>query len=283
MDQKFSRRALLTASLSLPLMGFSTADSLFAPKSKLLPGSDKFTPGSELRVGHTSWDKLLERHLKVDAAGIARLDYGGFTARDKAALKGYIDMLSAAPVGMLDRPEQLAFWINLYNAAVVQTVLQAYPVTSVQDIDTSPGLFASGPWKAEAVRVGAKSLSLDDIEHGIVRPIWNDPRIHYALNCGAVGCPNLRGEAYVAERIDLQLDEQARLYVNHPRGLLINASGGLVVSKIYAWFCNDFGGTDRRVIQHLRQFADPALKQRLQPISGIADARYDWALNDHAK
>lgn len=282
MSHGFSRRAVLGIGASLPLMGFSTADSLFAPKPKLLPGWDAFSAGSVVAVDHGAWGRLLAKHVEPDSGGIARVRYGAFSDADKAALDAYIASLSATPIGTLDRPEQLAFWINLYNAAVVRTVLRAYPVASVQDIDTSPGLFTSGPWKAMTVRVGAKPLSLDDIEHGVIRPIWNDPRIHYAVNCAAAGCPNLRGEVYSAARIDQQMDDQARLYVNHQRGVMIDASGGLIVSKIYAWFCDDFGGSDKRVIRHLQQFAAPALKQRLQSISGIADARYDWSLNDIA-
>jgi len=261
------------------LMGFSTADSLFAPKAKALPGWDAFTQGSPRRVDHSPWSALLAKHVRLDSAGIARVNYGGFSGADKVDLTRYIDSLGKTDLQALDKPEQFALWINLYNAAVVNTVLAAYPVASVQDIDTSPGLFSSGPWKAKAVTVSGKALSLDDIEHGIIRPHWQDARVHYVLNCGAVGCPNLRAKAYDARRINVQLEAQARIYVNHPRGVTFDPSGGLVVSKIYAWFCDDFGGTDGAVIRHLQRYAAPELANRLMPITGIADARYDWALN----
>ena len=280
MHAQMTRRLFVSAGLSLPLMGFSTAESLFAPKAKALPGWDVFTSGSTRRIDHTAWSALLAKHIRLDTAGIARIAYGAFSGTDKAELARYIASLSKADVAALDKPEQYALWINLYNALVVNTVLAAYPVASVQDIDTSPGLFSSGPWKAKAVSVAGKALSLDDIEHGIIRPHCEDARVHYALHCGAVGCPNLRAEAYEAGRIDSQLEEQARIYVNHPRGVTFNLSGGLVVSKIYAWFCDDFGGTDRAVISHLQRYAAPELANRLKPITGIADARYDWALNN---
>jgi hypothetical protein len=260
-------------------MGFSTAESLFAPKAELLPGWDAFSSGSQRRVDHNEWSALLAEHVRTDAAGIARVNYGGFSGADKAMLARYLQSLSAIDVKALDRSEQLAFWINLYNAAVVNTVLSAYPVASIQDIDTSPGLFSSGPWKAKAATINGKALSLDDIEHGIIRPVWGDARIHYAVNCGAAGCPNLWAEAYDAAKLDVQLDEQAKLYVNHPRGVTFDASGGLVVSKIYAWFCDDFGGNDRKVIAHIQKYAWPPLAERLAGMSGITDARYDWSLN----
>ena len=279
MHTQMSRRLFVTAGLSLPLMGFSTADSLFAPKANTLPGWDAFTQGSPRRVDHSPWSALLAKHVRLDSAGIARVNYGGFSGADKVDLTRYIDSLGKTDLQALDKPEQFALWINLYNAAVVNTVLAAYPVASVQDIDTSPGLFSSGPWKAKAVTVSGKALSLDDIEHGIIRPHWQDARVHYVLNCGAVGCPNLRAKAYDARRINVQLEAQARIYVNHPRGVTFDPSGGLVVSKIYAWFCDDFGGTDGAVIRHLQRYAAPELANRLMPITGIADARYDWALN----
>jgi hypothetical protein len=259
MHTQMSRRLFVTAGLSLPLMDFSTADSLFAPKAKALPGWDAFTNGSTRRVDHSPWSTLLAKHVRLDSAEITRVNYGGFSGADKAELTRYIDSLGKTDLQALDRPEQYALWINLYNAAVVNTVLAAYPVKSVQDIDTSLGLFSSGPWKAKAVTVSGKALSLDEIEHGIVRPHWKDARVHYVLNCGAVGCPNLRAEAYDAHRIDVQLEEQARIYVNHPRGVSFNLSGGLVVSKIYAWFCDDFGGTDSAVIRHLQRYAAPQI------------------------
>lgn len=275
-----TRRLFVAAGLSLPLMGFSSADSLFAPKPKALPGWDAFARGSTRQVDHKPWSALLAKHVRRDSAGVARVHYAGFTSTDQGQLQRYLKSLEGTDVAALDRPEQYAFWINLYNAVVVHTVLAAYPVASVQDIDTSPGLFSSGPWKAKAVTIMGKTLSLDDIEHGVLRPYWQDARVHYALNCGAVGCPNLRAEAYDTRRLDAQLDEQAKLYVNDPRGVAFDPSGGLIVSKIYAWFCDDFGGTDRAVVRHLQHYAAPNLAKRLAPITGIADARYDWALND---
>jgi hypothetical protein len=172
--------------------------------------------------------------------------------------------------------------VNLYNALTVQVILDHYPVDSIRDVDISPGWFADGPWGKELIAVEGTALSLDDIEHRILRPIWQDPRIHYAVNCASIGCPDLQPEPFTADGLDAQLDAAARAYVNDPRGAEVTGDG-LVVSKIYTWFQEDFGGTDIGVIRHLRQHADAELKAQLDGVDAIADSRYDWSLNDTAR
>jgi hypothetical protein len=174
---------------------------------------------------------------------------------------------------------QAAFWVNLYNALTVRTVLQHYPVAGIREIDISPGLFADGPWGAELVEVEGVPLSLDDIEHRILRPIWRDPRIHYAVNCAALGCPNLQREPFAAARLDAQLDAAARAFVGHPRGVAIE-DDELIVSSIYRWFSEDFGADDAAVIAHLRTYAPPDLARDLAGFTRIEDYAYDWNLND---
>jgi hypothetical protein len=158
-------------------------------------------------------------------------------------------------------------------------VLEHYPVDSIRKIAISPGLFSAGPWGKKLVTVEGKALSLDDIEHRILRPIWRDPRIHYAVNCAALGCPNLQPEAFTADNEEALLERAAHDYVNHPRGATV-ADGKLTVSSIYVWYQADFGGTDRGVIAHLQHYAAPALAAALAPIERIGADRYDWSLND---
>lgn len=160
----------------------------------------------------------------------------------------------------------------------VKTVLEHYPVDGIRDIDISPGLFADGPWGKELVEVAGEPLSLDDIEHRILRPIWRDPRVHYAVNCAALGCPNLAPRAFTAANTEAQLEAAARAYVNHPRGVMARR-GKLVVSSIYIWFKADFGNTDPGVISHLKAYARPDLAARLMDARRIDDHTYDWALN----
>ncbi|MEA3277310.1 MAG: DUF547 domain-containing protein, partial [Pseudomonadota bacterium] len=136
---------------------------------------------------------------------------------------------------------------------------------------------ADGPWGKKLVTVEGVALSLNDIEHRILRPLWDDPRIHYGLNCAAVGCPNLVRNAYRGTSVDRQLDAGARRFVNSPRGVWFD-NGRLGVSSIYAWFKEDFGGEDAHILAHLKSYADPDLKARLDGVQRIREHRYDWSL-----
>jgi hypothetical protein len=250
-----------------------------APKSERWPRWEAQDSASTARIDHGAWDGLLARHLVEGADGINRFRYGRVAGADKAALDGYVAMLAAQGVTKLARAEQRALWTNLYNALTVKVVVEAYPVASIRDIRISPGLFASGPWGKKLVRVEDEMLSLDDIEHRILRPIWNDPRTHYAVNCASIGCPNLQKRAYTAANMEQLLDAGARSFVNHARGAEV-VDGKLTASSIYVWFKSDFGGSDAGVIAHLRRHARPELAQALAGIGRIAGDRYDWTLND---
>jgi hypothetical protein len=183
------------------------------------------------------------------------------------------------PVRSLRRDEQLAYWINLYNALTVKVILDHYPVKSIRSIDISPGFFSDGPWGKPLVRVEGKEMTLNDMEHRVLRPIWKDPRIHYAVNCASLGCPNLQPRAFTAENAEELLALAAREYVNHPRGVSVD-KGWVRVSSIYVWFKEDFGGTDEGVIEHLRRHASGALPEELRRVDGISEHHYDWSLND---
>jgi hypothetical protein len=270
---------LLLAVLVLPLAGIASLEALFAPKAELWPRWQAHDPASGETVDHAVWDRLLGRYLARDETGLNRFDYGAVSAADRSALDGYLAALAARAVGHLNRDEQRAYWINLYNALTVQVVLAHYPVESIRDIDISPGLFASGPWDKALIAVEGEDLTLNHIEHRILRPIWRDPRIHYAVNCASVGCPNLQTRAFTAANTEALLEAAARDYVNSPRGLVL-ADGGLTVSSIYVWFNEDFGGSDAGVIAHLARFAAPELAARFSGVTAIAGHAYDWRLND---
>ena len=127
--------------------------------------------------------------------------------------------------------------------------------------------------------VEGKQLSLDDIEHDIMRPTFKDPRVHYSVNCASFGCPNLPARAWSAATLDKDLEEAARAFVNHPRGVAVTEPKKLKVSSIYKWFRDDFGGTDAGVIAHLRKYARPELAAVLDGGAAIAQDDYDWSLN----
>lgn len=228
-----------------------------------------------------AFDGLLARYVAASADGINRVDYGRWRANaaDRAALGAYVNDLAAQRPSTFARERGLAYWINLYNAVTLQVILERYPVRSIRDIRSEGLDLRPGPWRTRRVTVAGRRLSLDDIENAVLRPTYRDPRVHYAINCASLGCPNLMTRAWRAETLNADLDAAARAYVNHPRGVSVNGDGALRVSSIYRWFREDFGGTDASVIAHLRRYASPELVARLRNATRIAGHGYDWALN----
>jgi hypothetical protein len=243
-------------------------------------GPQAFWPSTAGRetLDHGGWTRLLARHVSRGADGVDRVDYRAWqaSAADRSALAGYLSMLQAKDPRRLTRNGQMAYWANLYNAETIRLVLAAWPVGSIQDIRPNP--LAIGPWKTPTLSVMGTILSLDQIEHRILRAGFKDPRVHYALNCASVSCPDLRRQAWTADSLETDLDVAARAYVNHPRGARM-VRGKLVVSSIYVWFKADFGGDDAGVIAHLSRYAEPALKTQLATVSSIGGNAYDWRLN----
>ncbi len=265
----FSILFLLTAALS----------ARAAPESVLW---DRWTPHDDdatFTIDHSAWTAFLRHYVGTGSDGVNRVAYGQVTEADAKKLDEYIGRLTLAPIPTYSRRVQLAYWINLYNALTIRVVLAHYPVESIRDIDTSPGWFSVGPWGQKLVRIDGVKLSLDDIEHRIVRPIWKDPRVHYALNCASVGCPNLQRVAYTGKTVEHMLDRAARDFVNHPRGIRIDERG-MEISSIYKWFIKDFGGTFGSLLAHLRKYAEPDLRRRLGDVRRIDSDSYDWRLND---
>lgn len=250
-----------------------------APKADLSERWLAHDPRATAPIDHGLWDSFVRKYVVTGPDGINRVRYGQVSSRDRKSLAVYIAALQQTRISAFNRDEQRAYWINLYNALTVQVVLGHYPVKSIRDIDISPGFFAVGPWRKKLARVEDEPVSLDDIEHRILRPIWRDPRLHYAVNCASIGCPNLQREAFTAQNTEALLDRGAREYVNHPRGARVE-NQRLYVSSIYEWFRQDFGGSDAGVIEHLRRYAEPDLKRKLEAVSRIAGDQYDWSLND---
>ena len=260
------------------LMGFGSVERLFAPKADLWPRWELNDPDSSKSIDHSSWNDLLSRNVRKRNDGVNLFNYAGISDADRSNLAGFIANLSGISISQYNRAEQLAYWINLYNALTVQVMLDHYPVDSIRDIKISPGLFVIGPWNASIVSIEDENLSLNDIEHRILRPIWRDPRLHYVLNCASIGCPNLLNRAYPSSGMDKLLDQAATTYVNDPRGVSI-VNGKVSVSKIYDWFIADFGGSEKTVLRHIQQFAKPQLAARLREIGKLSGEHYDWSIN----
>ncbi len=249
-----------------------------APQAEAWPRWQGSEAQSTRQVDHGTWAHFLGSDLVPGQNGEPnRLRYGAVSAADRAALQDYLKALGSVPVAKLNRAEQKAYWINLYNALTIATILGHYPVQSIRDIKS--GWFSPGPWDLKLTTVDGTRLSLNDIEHRILRPIWHDNRVHYAVNCASLGCPNLQPEPFTAENSERLLDQAARDFVNSPRGARFDGSS-LVLSSIYDWYQVDFGGTESGVLAHLERFASPELAARLRTFGGDVTYQYDWRLND---
>ncbi|MEM7222309.1 MAG: DUF547 domain-containing protein [Pseudomonadota bacterium] len=275
-----ARRALLAlTALAAVSMGLVQA-SQAAPSAELWARWSTHDANAQTTIDHRAWDRFLKRYVTERPGRANLVAYGKVSRADARALQGYIDGLAALPISTYNRPEQFAYWINLYNALTVNVVLDHYPVKGIRDIDISPGWFADGPWGKKLVTIEGEDVSLDDIEHRILRPIWQDPRIHYAVNCASIGCPDLVKQAVTADNAEAYLTAGARNYVNDPRGAQIRG-GKLYVSSIYNWFEEDFA-VDGGVVAHLKKYANPDLASYLAQIDEVSGDGYDWALNDAA-
>ena len=241
---------------------------------------------------HTAWTTLLKKHVVLlDGGKASQLRYAGMAA-DSAALKAYLATLSAvkpADFDAFNKPQQQAFLINAYNAFTVDLVLTRYPkLASIKDL----GSLLQSPWKQKFVPLLGITTSLDGIEHEMlrVRGRYDDPRVHFAVNCASISCPMLREEAFVAERLDAQLDEQAQRFLSdRSRNRWNPATGKLEVSKIFDWYGEDFKLGHRGIASlpaFLARYADrladaPADRERITaqkvPLSFLD---YDWRLND---
>jgi hypothetical protein len=253
-------------------------EKLFAPKAELWSRWIEYDEASSRRIDHSPWDRFLKLYVIEGKDIINRVAYERVSESDLAALSRYISFLASIPVSSYSRSEQFAYWVNLYNALTLQTVLEHYPVNSIRDIDISGGLFSDGPWRRKLIEVEGEAVSLDDIEHRILRPIWKDPRIHYAVNCASLGCPNLQPVAFTAENAEELLARGARDYVNHPRGVRVSRDS-LTLSSIYSWFEADFA-KDGGVLAHVQRYASPDLADELKRFDRAGKYEYDWSLND---
>ena len=287
----FNFNARLILHLLLVMFFLSTlAQPLQAtPKARLIPFWNKSDELNKTSIDHSGWGKFLRQYARAHTDGINRVDYARVTAADKEQLDSYIKSLKSIAIRSYNRNEQFAYWVNLYNAATVQLVLANFPIKSITKI--SFGLFSFGPWDEPLLKIEQQHLSLNDIEHGILRPIWRDRRIHYVVNCASMGCPNLLLKPFSAMGIEAQLAQAEGAYIDHPRGLRIEGNT-LHLSKIFSWYASDFAASESELAASLikiktRKFAADDEKA-LEPYKSWQDLSanrrsirysYDWALN----
>jgi len=248
---------------------------------------------------HPAWDALVKKHVKlIDGGKSSQVRYAAF-AKDRAALGAYlaeVSKVSEAQFKSWPRAERMAFLINAYNALTVELILGKYPdLKSIRDLGS---IFFNSPWKKKFFTLFGRESFLDEIEHGMLRKpgAYDEPRVHYAVNCASIGCPMLREEAFVAPRLDAQLEEQARRFLSdRSRNRFNPASGALEVSEIFNWFKEDWSSGYRGMgaagpvtsrEQYFARYADlladqPAHREIVAAgRAPIGHLDYDWSLND---
>jgi len=247
--------------------------------------------GQDFDHSHKAWDVLVKKHVVLIAGGNAsQVRYAEF-AKDRAALKSYLDSLSGVPEVQFNawpRAQRMAFLVNAYNAFTVELVLAHYPVKSIKDIGNN--LF-SNRWKKKFFRLLGEDSYLDRIEHEILRKpgSYDDPRVHFALNCASVGCPMLREEAYVAPRLEAQLEQQAVRFLSDRSRNRVSVQGALELSMIFDWYKEDWSGRmaaipsrEKYLAKYARFLTDDPQHQKRIAEGGapFTFLDYDWSLND---
>lgn len=245
-------------------------------RSALLLGATA-TVATAQTVDHSAFDALLQQHV-VDGM----VDYDAF--KSAPSFRRYLNSLATVDPARLPRAEQLALWINAYNAYTIQLINIHGERTSIRNINKTFGLKLKGPWGEPLARVGGKDYTLDDIEHRIIRPTFKEPRIHVALVCAAMGCPPLRSEAYAAARLEQQLDEQATIFITRSpaKNRVDVASRTVYHSMIFGYYKDDFGGSIQGSARFMARYFPPGSPERLLLEGGdfrAVETDYDWTLN----
>ena len=235
-------------------------------------------------VNHARFDRVLTEY--VDAAGF--VDYARLQAHADSLLRPYLQQLAETDPAALDREARLAFWINAYNAYTIKLILDHYPVESINDIKPGAGPAVpkvNSPFKLDVGEVAGEVRTLDEIEHGIIRERFDEPRIHFALVCAAVSCPRLRKEAYTGDRLNDQLDDQARTFLHDTDKNVVPAGEERVaLSRIFKWFDEDFGGSSGSIQRFIAPYFDGNVRTNLEQAGyDVSYREYDWSLNDQSR
>ena len=249
-----------------------------APKSDAWAIWDASDESNTASIDHSDWQHVLETYVVGDGNGLNLFNYGGVSAEDKKRLDTYLDTMQNLDPRAYSSDEQEAYWINMYNALTVKLIVDNYPVKSITKLG---GLLSFGPWDKEVAEVAGEKLTLNDIEHRILRPIWQDSRVHFAVNCASIGCPNLQGTAFTADNKEALLEKGAVDYLSHPRALKFDNDGKLHLSSIFDWYGIDFGDSSSEIFQSLSKWAPEGYSQKLASYTGRVKYDYDWGLNDN--
>jgi hypothetical protein len=240
---------------------------VFATTTAMAPSPAPSSNPKEALSFHGQYGELLERYVRNGG-----VDYAAWASNqdDASALDTYIKDLTALNPPDWPREDGLAYWINLYNAVTVDLILENYPLESIKDIG---GFLRKSPWKRELVSVGGRKLTLNDIENEIIRPTFQDPRIHFALNCASIGCPTLQPWPFLPSRLDDDLDRACREAMNGERWVRPTPEG-VELTRIFDWYKGDFSQSG--VIAFINRYR---VGNEIDANAKISYLAYDWSLN----
>lgn len=234
---------------------------------EILPVEDEITPNKvsveaiSIIPNHTIWNAILKSNVSTSG----KVNYSGMKSK-LSDIESYISTLeSLSDQSTWNRNEKLAYWINLYNAATVRLILQNYPTSSITNIN------GGIPWDKKVVTISEKTYSLNQIENDIIRPTFNEPRIHFAVNCAAVSCPKIMNSAFTADKLNYQLTKQAKSFINGAKNSITESS--IEISKIFEWYAADFGSS---IIEYLNKYSTTTINSD----ATITYNEYDWNLNE---
>ena len=260
------------------LITIFTSSAYAAPAANLWSYWNKSNPTSVEKIDFQPLQKFLDKYV-VTKADQTYVGYANITAIDKQKLNSMIKSYSKLNILNYNKNQQLAYWIDMYNMLTIQVILEHYPVKSITGIDKN-WLGYSKVWDQKVITIMGKSLTLNDMEHRIIRPIWKDPRIHSAVNCASFSCPNISVEAYNGNVIDKQLNTSFSAWVNSHKGVVLTNSK-IYLSQIFNWYGSDFGNETQ-----MRDFISNYVNDKntkgalLDNDNKIFYKKYNWNLNE---
>jgi len=242
-----------------------------APKAELIPFWNDYEPNSGLKMNHGAWDAILKKYVAVEhPSGVNRFRYSEVTDQDKKSLDEYLEFLQRMDPRQLNHDRKKAYWMNFYNAAIVQIVLDKEPGSTIRDV--------SGLWKKKRFEVTMQEMSLDDIEHGVIRPFYNDPRVHFGFTPATIGSGNILPVAFTHENIERLLDQNTRdFFSKSDRGMLVDGKT-LRISTIFRWYKDDFGGSKENIKAFIKKYVPAEVASKIDQTTRIT-YQYNWKLN----
>lgn len=277
--QAWANRSLILLAVGcLGYLGHIGA-AIAEPQAKLIEFWNDFEDESGISINHASWQEILDEYLNDEhSSGINRFDYERVSDEDHSKLEAYLVYLQRFDPRQFNRDEAKAYWINLYNAGVVELVIDANKSESFDSIrELRSGMFSAGPWKREAFVVNLQSMTLDDVQHGVIRPLWQDHRTHYVLTKASLGGANLPKTALTRDNIEQLLQIAEKEYLSHPRAVRVD-NDQIILSSLFSWYADDFAEDNAMFLEYLRSNVPVNL---VTPLSVAGDTRfeYDWGLN----